>query len=76
MWPVRLLSRDAQQSALTRKQLMERRCKGRSSVLCRQGPTPSYLSHRWVVRITRTRPRGEGLRGQLGSRVAMLRSPP
>ena len=27
----------------------------------------AYLSHRWTVRITRTRPRGEGLRGQLGS---------
>ena len=27
----------------------------------------AYLSRRWVIRITRTRPRGEGLRGQLGS---------
>ena len=27
----------------------------------------AYLSRRWAVRITRTGPRGEELRGQLGS---------
>ena len=35
-------------------------------VLRRQG-AHAYLSCRWVVQITGTRPRSEGLRGQLGS---------